>query len=241
MLNWEDLRKQARHLENEIDLKLVSFSKVGTSLGSRDFTHENSDTVPLLSSAASGHVVDLMTEEIEHLLLLLQQLNDDMAECEGGGSSRQHTLQRHRDIFKDYTSEFNKTRNNIDSRRQREELLSTSERDDNGSVDHKVKAGGNGGGVNRRSDLYLKEHEHIRSSERLVSDQISIAIRTREELRNQRGILKSIQTRVTTLANRFPVLNSLVQRIHIRKRRDSIILGLVIGTCTLLLFFYAFR
>lgn len=32
----EDLRKQARHLENEIDLKLVSFSKLGTGLGSRD-------------------------------------------------------------------------------------------------------------------------------------------------------------------------------------------------------------
>ncbi|XP_022653727.1 Golgi SNAP receptor complex member 1-like [Varroa jacobsoni] len=240
--NWEELRKQARHLENEIDLKLVSFSKVGTSLGSRDFTHENSDTVPLLSSAASGHVVDSMTEEIEHLLSLLQQLNDDMSECEGGGSSRQHTLQRHRDILKDYTAEFNKTRNNIESRRQREELLGTSGRGDSASTDHKMKgAAASGGGVNRRADFYLKEHEHIRNSERLVSDQINIAIRTREELRNQRGTLKSMQTRVTTLANRFPVLNSLLQRIHIRKRRDSIILGLVIGTCTLLLLLYTFR
>jgi len=29
-----DLRKHARQLENEIDLKLVSFSKLGTSYGS---------------------------------------------------------------------------------------------------------------------------------------------------------------------------------------------------------------
>ena len=29
--NWEGLRKQARALENEIDLKLVSFSKLGTN------------------------------------------------------------------------------------------------------------------------------------------------------------------------------------------------------------------
>nr|KAF6415786.1 golgi SNAP receptor complex member 1 [Molossus molossus] len=28
---WEDLRKQARQLENELDLKLVSFSKLCTS------------------------------------------------------------------------------------------------------------------------------------------------------------------------------------------------------------------
>ena len=31
MNNFSDLRKQARQLENEIDLKLVSFSKLGTS------------------------------------------------------------------------------------------------------------------------------------------------------------------------------------------------------------------
>ena len=30
---WEGLRKKARALENDIDLKLVSYSKLGTSLG----------------------------------------------------------------------------------------------------------------------------------------------------------------------------------------------------------------
>ncbi|XP_003738479.1 Golgi SNAP receptor complex member 1 [Galendromus occidentalis] len=233
MLGWEELRKQARHLENEIDLKLVSFSKVGTSLGSRDFTHENSDTVPLLSSSASGHVVDSMTEEIEHLLGLLQQVNDEMIQSDGGGASRQHTLQRHRDILKDYTAEFSKTRNNIESRRQRDELLGGSTRAAGDNL--------NKSSLNRRSDMFLKEHDHIQNSERLIGDQINIAIRTREELRNQRTTLKAIQTRMTTLANRFPMLNSLLQRIHIRKRRDSIILGVIIGICTLLLILYASR
>lgn len=94
-----ELRKQARHLENEIDLKLVSFSKVGTSLGSRDFTHENSDTVPLLSSAASGHVVDSMTEEIEHLLSLVSIFNFEYG-------------YPHRNIFKIITRLYSKNRNN---------------------------------------------------------------------------------------------------------------------------------
>lgn len=59
--------------------------------------------------------------------------------------------------------EFNKTRNNIESRRQREELLGTSGRGDSASTDHKMKgAAASGGGVNRRADFYLKEHEHIR-------------------------------------------------------------------------------
>ncbi|KAH6934269.1 hypothetical protein HPB50_022849 [Hyalomma asiaticum] len=95
----EDLRKQARHLENEIDLKLVSFSKLGTGFGSRELKNESS--------------------------------------------------------YKNSSS------------------------------------------LNRRSEGYLKEHEHIKSTD-----------------------------------DRFPLINSLVQRINLRKRRDSIILGLVIGTCT---------
>ncbi|KAJ7387470.1 Golgi SNAP receptor complex member 1 [Desmophyllum pertusum] len=33
---WEELRKKARQLENEIDLKLVSFSKLGTN-----YSHHN--------------------------------------------------------------------------------------------------------------------------------------------------------------------------------------------------------
>jgi len=32
--NWEDLRKEARLLENQIDLKLIELSKLGTSLKS---------------------------------------------------------------------------------------------------------------------------------------------------------------------------------------------------------------
>ena len=41
--------------------------------------------------------------------------------------------------------------------------------------------------------------------------------------------------------DRFPVINSLVQRINLRKRRDSIILGGVIAVCFILLILYAFH
>ncbi|KAL8198998.1 UNVERIFIED_CONTAM: hypothetical protein K2H54_031493 [Gekko kuhli] len=41
--------------------------------------------------------------------------------------------------------------------------------------------------------------------------------------------------------DRFPAVNSLIQRINLRKRRDSLILGGVIGICTILLLLYAFH
>lgn len=46
---------------------------------------------------------------------------------------------------------------------------------------------------------------------------------------------------LSPLPDRFPAVNSLIQRINLRKRRDSLILGSVIGVCTILLLLYAFH
>ncbi|KAI0230823.1 Golgi SNAP receptor complex member 1 [Lamellibrachia satsuma] len=267
---WEDLRKQARQLENEIDLKLISFSKLGTSYSSyRDFNAANSDSTPLLNKASSEHMFDTMAMEIEQLLARLTEVNDGMADyTQNLGVNSQsaallHTLQRHRDILQDYSHEFQKTKTNIVAHREREDLL--------GSVRRDIDAYKNSSTTNRRSDLYLKEHDHIRNSERLVDEQISIAIATKENLQSQKTnrlllllrlvqllvmfcssiaiatkenlqsqktTLKKISETMNSLANRFPVINSLVQRVNLRKRRDTIILGLVISVCFILLILY---
>ncbi|XP_005093915.1 Golgi SNAP receptor complex member 1 isoform X2 [Aplysia californica] len=235
---WEDLRRQARQLENEIDLKLVSFSKLGTNYSSqRDY--DSNDTAPLLNKASSEHMFDTMAMEISQLLAKLTEVNDRMVEytqtisVSSPSATLMHTLQRHRDILQDYSHEFQKTSANISQMREREDLL--------GSVRRDISAYKNSSGLNRRSDLYLKENEHIRNSERLVDEQISIAIATKENLQSQSRFLTSITQKVNTLANRFPVINSLVQRINLRKRRDSIILALVIAVCIILLILYAFH
>ncbi|MEE6468612.1 hypothetical protein FKM82_008328 [Ascaphus truei] len=145
-----------------------------------------------------------------------------------------HTLQRHRDILQDYTHEFHKTKANFQAIREREDLL--------GSVRKDIESYKTGSGVNnRRTELFLKEHEHLRNSDRLIEETISIAMATKENMTSQRGMFKSIQSRVNTLANRFPAVNNLIQRINLRKRRDSLILGSVIGICTVLLLLYAFH
>lgn len=63
MLTWKisDLRKQARHLENELDAKLVALSKLKVNANS----HLSSDSVPLLNEE---HVFENMASEIESLI-----------------------------------------------------------------------------------------------------------------------------------------------------------------------------
>lgn len=234
MNGWEDLRKQARKLENEIDQKLVSFSKLG--VGPLGVYRNSSDTEPLLSSE---HMFESQSMEIEQLLAKLTAVNDKLSEMgatesgSGIGAGMVHTLQRHREILQDYTQDFCKTQQNFRARREREDLLH--------SVRNDIDAYKNASGLNRRMDLYAKETEHIRSSDRLIDDQISIAMETREHLVSQRLNLKRLQTRMHDLSSRFPMVNSLLQRINVRKRRDSIILGCLIGFCTFLIFLYTFR
>ncbi|KAM3869427.1 Golgi SNAP receptor complex member 1-like [Diretmus argenteus] len=236
---WEDLRKQARQLENELDLKLVSFSKLCTNYSSSTLDHQKRDRSDSGVSSQDNMLV-AMTTELEQLLANLTAVNDKMAEYTNtpGASSHNaalmHTLKRHRDILQDYTHEFHKTKSNFLSLREREDLL--------GSVHRDIESYKSGSAVNnRRTELFLKEHEHLRSSDRLIDNAISIAMATKENITFQRGIFKSIQTRVTTLANRFPAINGLIQRVNLRKRRDSFILGGVIGVCTILLLLYTFH
>ncbi|KAK3084664.1 hypothetical protein FSP39_017144 [Pinctada imbricata] len=209
----QDLRKQARQLENEIDLKLVSFSKLGTNYSSHhDF---GSESAPLINKSSSEHMFDTMAMEIEQLLTKLHEVNDRMADytqnvgTNSPSAALLHTLQRHRDILQDYSQEYQKTKSNITSLREREDLL--------GSVRRDINAYKNSSGLNRRTDLYLKEHEHIRNSDRLLDDQISVAIATKENLQSQKKVLGGIQQRMNNLANRFPIINSLMQRINLRK------------------------
>lgn len=232
MSSWEDLRKQARKLENELDAKLIHFTKLGVNSCSSTYKNED-DREPLLSS---DHLLDTVAEEIEQLLSKLTVINDKMAEINNndavvGGPAMVHTLQRHRDILQDYKQEFNKTLANVKARKERENLLHSVRKD--------IDAYKTSSGLNRRMDLYMKENEHIRSSDRLISEQINIAIDTREHLTSQRHHFKRLQTRIHDLSSRFPLINNLVQKIHIRKRRDSMILAFVIVSCTFLLLLYA--
>ena len=98
--NWEGLRKQARALENDIDLKLVTFSKLGTNY-SRAQSQE-SDKQPLLNSDDTG--LDSLQSEIDSMLASLSQVNEEMSGYAAGvGEARSaaihHTLQRHSEIL----------------------------------------------------------------------------------------------------------------------------------------------
>uniref|UniRef100_A0A1A9ZSS3 Golgi SNAP receptor complex member 1 n=1 Tax=Glossina pallidipes TaxID=7398 RepID=A0A1A9ZSS3_GLOPL len=142
--NHDALRKQARQLENEIDMKLVAFGKIGANSSHSS----NTDTSPLLGES----IFDSLSTEIEQKLDKLASINEAMAEssCSSAGPSTaaMHILQRHREILLGYRQEFNKISANHIARMEREELF--------GGPENISKISG----LNRR-DMYMKESNHL--------------------------------------------------------------------------------
>lgn len=231
--NWEGLRKQARSLENDIDLKLVAFSKLGTNYNS---TKPTGDKQPLLGGDSK---LEDLQGELDDLLARLGQVNEDMSGYAvgvgvGQSAAIHHTLQRHTEILQDYRQEFKKTASNIAAIVEREDLLSSVQSD---ISDYRNKENGKRG---QAMDSLQREMEHTRNSERLIDEQINIALETRESLVSQREIIKAVQTKLNDITNKFPMINNLVSKINLRKRRDTIILGLVIGLCLTAIIWYIF-
>ena len=100
----------------------------------------------------------------------------EVSASQAPSAALQHTLQRHRDILHDYTTEFQKTKSHLQSKKEREDLLGSVRRD----IEWDLLIVGllllmeltyfviyfsaykNDSGRNRRTDLYLKENEHLR-------------------------------------------------------------------------------
>ena len=217
---------QARLLENQIDVKLIELSKLGTSLKSPLASKEYGDSakVPLLSEEENtSNTFDLLTEEIDQLMTNLESVNtcmNEWTESHAPSAATHHTLQRHKEILIDYKQEYFQTKNNIATQVKRQELLGSNRIQSNGDFSPDF-----------RMNLLLKESEHVRNSERLIDDQISIAIEARDTLVNQRQTFKAIQTKLNDISNRFPMINNLIQKINLRKRRDAVIVAVVIGLC----------
>jgi len=83
----------------------------------------------------------------------------------------------------------------------------------------------------------LKESEHLSNSERLIDEQIEIAARTHDTLIYQRSVISSLNS--IGIGDRLTSIGGIIKKIRVRKRKETIILALVIALClgTMLIYF----
>eukprot|EP00163_Fabomonas_tropica_P034773 TRINITY_DN981_c0_g1_i7.p1 TRINITY_DN981_c0_g1~~TRINITY_DN981_c0_g1_i7.p1 ORF type:complete len:177 (+),score=23.29 TRINITY_DN981_c0_g1_i7:214-744(+) len=174
-----------------------------------------------------------MEKETESLINKLSEVNDRMAQVMGnsGGASNMHTLQRHREILREYRQEFNKTKSNIKALREHAELLSSVKRDADS-----YKNGTNAS----RTDNLLRERNAIGLGDREADDVIGKASAAREMLRQQRTAFGNMMGKIGTVGSGLPVIGTLIGNINNRRTRDQMILGTIIGILGCIILYMTF-
>ncbi|KAJ8573325.1 hypothetical protein K7X08_009836 [Anisodus acutangulus] len=222
---WEELRKVARKIEGDVDVKLSSYAKLGARVTQGGYVEAGS---PTLGSSRSWKSTEM---EIQSLLEKLLDVNDSMSRCAASAApttSVTQKLARHRDILHEFTQEFRRIKGNISSMREHAELLS-SVRDDISEY----KASGSSPKMQ-----ILRERAAIHGSISHIDDVISQAQTTRAALGSQRTLFGDVQGKVKQLGDKFPVIRGLIGSIKRKKSRDTLILSAVIAACTLFLIIY---
>ncbi|KAK0500668.1 hypothetical protein EDD18DRAFT_774955 [Armillaria luteobubalina] len=220
MANYEQLHRQCRTLESLFDSKLTSYSQLVSSI-----SRPNEDVE---ANGSSERWKDLELE-VDDLLEKLEETNEKLGalanEPDIVSQSMLRAIQRHRELYQDNVREVKRTKASVKQAMEQVNLLSGVRND----IDaYKSSA----------ADSLLAERGRIDGSHRMTDDMIEQAYETRSEFARQRSSLAGINTRMINVINTMPGINNVVSMIKSRRRRDSIILGVVIGICIILILSY---
>ncbi|KAI9357529.1 Golgi SNAP receptor complex member 1-like protein [Pilaira anomala] len=211
--SWEQLRKEARSLESEIESKLATLSKVGQSNGLDDVGQE-SETEELLKK----------------LQLVITGMGDfiDKPSSTPTNPSMIHLLSRHKDILYDYTKEFRRVKGSIKAARDKANLMN--------QVQDEIRSFNSGNRDN--ADYYLSERNRVESSHRMTDMILEQAYATRQDVSRQGRIMHGVNQRVGGVVSRIPGINNIISRINTRRKRDTLIMAGVVSTCSILIILY---
>ncbi|TFK41834.1 v-SNARE protein [Crucibulum laeve] len=220
MSSYDQLHRQCRTLESLFDTKLTSYSQLVATI--------TRPTPDLEASGSSERWKDLEIE-LDELAEKLEEVNDQLSALASNpelmSPSMLRAIQRHHELFQDNTRELRRTKTNVQHALDQANLLSGVRND----IDaYKSSA----------ADSLLAERGRIDSSHRMTDDILQQAYETRSEFSRQRSSLAGINTQMMHVINTMPGINNLVSMIKSRRRRDSIIMGVLIGVCIIIIVSY---
>jgi len=223
MSNYDQLHRQCRTLENLFYSKLTSYSQLVSTIS------RHTDDVEASGSSERWKDMEL---ELDDLLEKLEETNEQLsalsAQPETLSASMLRTIQNHAEVFQDNARELKRTKASVKSALDHANLLSGVRND----IDaYKSSA----------ADSLLAERGRIDSSHSMTDAMLDQAYETRAEFGRQRTALDGINSRMKTVLNTMPGINNLVSMIKSRRRRDTIIMGVVIGVCIIIIISYMWQ
>ncbi|CCG82676.1 Vesicle transport v-SNARE protein superfamily [Taphrina deformans PYCC 5710] len=169
-------------------------------------------TETLLSSASPAR------EELDSILAQRRTVLEDLArvleEQVSPGNKLQH-LNRHREIQQEHEEAASRVLQKSKEQKDRENLL--------GDVNEDIKKWkGNAAG---EEAYMLDERARIESSHTMADSVLAQAYATRDEFNLQKLSLQNIGQRISASSQKIPGMNTLLNKINTRQKRNSVILG----------------
>eukprot|EP01006_Ploeotia_vitrea_P003408 TRINITY_DN112570_c0_g1_i1.p1 TRINITY_DN112570_c0_g1~~TRINITY_DN112570_c0_g1_i1.p1 ORF type:complete len:235 (+),score=17.66 TRINITY_DN112570_c0_g1_i1:39-707(+) len=214
----QQLKRKRTNLENEIDQKLLSYSKLDFASA---FSHSDDGSGMLSPREALEH-------DIETLLAQLDQTNDSIERMEDGSSTPSAVARQqndhHRDKFVELQRDYRHTKQTLQRRRDREELLSDC---------HKITQE-----YSTNMTHLSNERASLMKSSAAAEEVLSAAERSRQRLAFQRGIFGNISGNLSTIVGHLPGVDNIISKIQRKKSRDAIVLSVVIAICLFIVWLY---
>jgi len=223
------LNKQARHLATSLDQQLNSITKRVTEIWGH-----NTDLVTepsYLETMSLWSEIKLKLDQFKAYTEGMEELLTD-SELSYSDPTLAPTLHRHRERLSQFQKEANHLESKLNDVASRQELLRGT----------KSTRRTNREGLTEQSEAayFITEQARLDSSHNTIDSTLGQAFELHNELNQQGASLSSSNSRLLRITSSLPGVNGLLNRISLRRRRDSMVIGSVIALGVMFLFFTSF-
>lgn len=218
---WDALRREARKLETDLDVRLAAFGKLCSE----------TDTAYGTAGSGSGFATDQLTNsksaEINDLLKRLSHVNTRLSSIVSSGSDpRAPVLLRHRGVLEDYSHEYSRLSSTWGTALERAQLFQ----------------GGTAGRLSK-ADQDAEQHDNfargsVARSNAAIGEVLGQANAVSSQLSSQRQLFSGLDSKMQSVSRKFPVLSGVMNAIRRKRSKDTIILSAVIFICTVFTILY---
>ncbi|KAI5800090.1 hypothetical protein EDC01DRAFT_648871 [Geopyxis carbonaria] len=216
--SWPQLRAQARSLESQTESLFQAYSAFTSNPPAKASEDE---------LQTESKLQDLLARRETTVGSLARLLDSEAALTSSAAKLQNLTL--HRQNLIDHRREFHRLKSSIAESRNRTNLLSTVRGDINAYRSASRLEEGQS-----TADYMLDERENIDRTHNIADSVLSQAYTIKDNFSDQRARLTQINMRIMRVAKQVPGINTLIGKINSRKRRDSIILAVLISFCFLM-------
>lgn len=210
--NWDELNRLAKQIERDIDGQFSAFNMEPWTSGTG-----TADQVKLNKLEAS-------LKRLSNVIEMMNELFEQLGSSKPSGTGPSYLLSRHQEVHLEYQRDLRKLRNQLSKSREHTDLI-TSVREEIDSY------------RNMSSEQYTqKERNMLDSAHRETDHIVDMAHVAHSNLITQKSGLSGTIKKIQDAAERFPVINQVMMKIRVRRRRDQVILGTIIALCIFIFF-----